>query len=77
MQNSPFYQRKYAEAGVNLTNINRIEDLAQLPLTTKDELRSSQEEAPALGLHAAIYLAEYIREKFKIDTASLGIQRVL
>ncbi|GAB6171223.1 AMP-binding protein [Paradesulfitobacterium aromaticivorans] len=61
MQNSPFYQRKFAEAGVNPEKVKRIEDLAQLPFTTKEELRRSQEEAPPLGLHAAAPMEKIIR----------------
>ncbi|WP_206808823.1 phenylacetate--CoA ligase family protein [Paradesulfitobacterium ferrireducens] len=61
MQNSPFYQRKFAEAGVNPEKVKRIEDLAQLPFTTKEELRRSQEEAPPLGLHAAVPMEKVIR----------------
>ena len=42
LQNSPLYQRKFAEAGVKPENVKKIEDLAQLTFTTKEELRSSQ-----------------------------------
>ncbi len=36
---SPFYKKKFNEAGVNVNDINSIEDIAKLPFTTKDELR--------------------------------------
>ena len=38
-QTSPFYQKKLAEAGVRADDLNSLEDIAQLPFTTKDELR--------------------------------------
>lgn len=46
--NSPFYQRKFEEAGVSPADFNTLEDLAKFPFTTKEELR----EAYPLGLQA-------------------------
>ena len=34
-QTSPFYQKKVAEAGVGADDLNSLEDIAQLPFTTK------------------------------------------
>lgn len=48
MQGSPFYQRKYREAGVDVDTIQTLEDIRKLPLTTKEELR----DAYPLGLQA-------------------------
>ena len=61
MQNSTFYQQKYAEEGVDATRVKNVEDLPCLPFTDKDELRRSQEIAPPLGLHAAVPLEKTIR----------------
>jgi phenylacetate-CoA ligase len=36
---SPFYQRRFAEAGIDPGGVNRIEDLAGLPLLTKNDVR--------------------------------------
>ncbi|ADL42791.1 Phenylacetate--CoA ligase [Caldicellulosiruptor obsidiansis OB47] len=47
-KNSPFYQRKFREAGISLNDINDLEDIKRLPFTTKEELR----EAYPLGLMA-------------------------
>ena len=38
-QTSPLYQKKLAEAGVSASDLNSLEDIVQLPFTTKDELR--------------------------------------
>lgn len=58
---SPFYRRKFDEAGVAITAIRHLEDLAMLPFTTKDELRASQAAAPPLGLHQAARWEDVIR----------------
>ncbi len=39
--NSPFYRQKMDSAGVKPEEINGIEDLKRIPLTTKDELRGN------------------------------------
>ena len=39
--NSPFYGKKMADAGVNPQDINSISDLAKMPFTAKDELRGN------------------------------------
>ena len=46
---SPFYHRKFAEAGIEPEAIRSPEDLAKLPFTTKAELRESQEREPPFG----------------------------
>lgn len=38
-QTSPFYKKKFAEAGVNAGDIKSLADIAKLPFTTKEELR--------------------------------------
>ncbi|WP_366931340.1 phenylacetate--CoA ligase [Methanolobus sp.] len=45
---SPFYQKKFAESGVDISKIKTLEDISKLPLTTKEELR----DAYPLGLQA-------------------------
>jgi phenylacetate-CoA ligase len=51
--NSPFYQRKFMEAGVSSKKIKHIEDLSKLPFTEKAELRESQEKNPPYGDYLA------------------------
>jgi phenylacetate-CoA ligase len=43
-EGSPFLRRKFADAGLELGDIAGLDDLARIPLTTKDELRASQEQ---------------------------------
>jgi phenylacetate-CoA ligase len=61
-ERSPFYRRKLAAAGFDsAAAVGGLERIAELPFTTKDELRASQAEAPPLGLHAAIRVEEAAR----------------
>jgi phenylacetate-CoA ligase len=48
MQGSPFYQEKFLRDGIDIGQINTLQDITKLPLTTKEELR----DAYPLGLQA-------------------------
>jgi phenylacetate-CoA ligase len=48
-ERAPFYRRKLQSAGIGPERIERLEDLAAIPFTTKDELRESQAENPPFG----------------------------
>jgi phenylacetate-CoA ligase len=57
---SPFYRQKFDEAGIDPGRIG-LDDLAELPFTTKDEVRHSQEQDPPLGAHACVGWPEISR----------------
>lgn len=60
--NSPFYRRKFAEAGLRPEHIQTIDDLRRLaPFTVKDELRQSQEHVPPLGDFVAARMDKIVR----------------
>lgn len=40
-QNSPFYRRKFADAGFSFDDVQNPEDIASVPFTTKEELREA------------------------------------
>jgi len=62
LSKSTFYQEKYREAGVDYKKVKYIEDLSQLPFTTKDDLRKSQEITESLlGSNQAVDDEEIIR----------------
>ena len=42
--NSPFYQKKFAENKIDITVIKQLEDLASLPVTTKEDLQKYNNE---------------------------------
>ena len=58
---SPFYRRKLEEAGIRPEQVERVEDLARIPFTTKDELRVSQAEDPPYGDFACVDDIEIVR----------------
>ena len=60
-ERSPFYRRKFDSVGIKPEHIKTVEDLAELPFTTKEELRQSQAECPPLGLHTAADLDRVVR----------------
>jgi phenylacetate-CoA ligase len=58
---SPFYQKKFKEAGLERNDVGSLDDLHKLPFTEKDELRKSQEECPPLGFHVVAPMDDIIR----------------
>jgi phenylacetate-CoA ligase len=58
---SPFYRRKYTEAGVDPALIDSPADFAKLPFLTKDEERTSQEEDPPYGGHLCVPVDDIVR----------------
>jgi phenylacetate-CoA ligase len=60
-ERSPFYRRKFEEAGVRPEHVERVEDLARIPFTTKDELRAAQAEDPPYGDFACADEIEIVR----------------
>ena len=58
---SVFYKKKFCEAGVELEDIKKLEDLSKLPFTEKAELRDSQIASPPLGTHVACSIGKVKR----------------
>jgi phenylacetate-CoA ligase len=58
---SPFYRHKLEDAGVRPEHVERLEDLAGLPFTTKEELRASQAESPPYGDYVCVDGIEVVR----------------
>jgi phenylacetate-CoA ligase len=61
VERSPFYARKFADAGFDATGLRSVADLARAPFTEKQELRDSQIETPPLGDHAGVEMVDVIR----------------
>ncbi len=59
--NSPFYQAKFAEAGISRQSLRDLADLPLLPFTEKDELRQDQQEHPPFGSYLATTPERVIR----------------
>jgi phenylacetate-CoA ligase len=58
---SPFAAALFAEHGVTPAMFTSLADLRKFPFTTKQMLRDSQAEAPPLGHHAGVGMADVIR----------------
>jgi phenylacetate-CoA ligase len=58
---SPFYQKKFAAAGVAFDTIGTLEDLQELPFTVKSEIRDSLAASPPFGLHLAAERQEIVQ----------------
>ena len=53
-EGSPFYARKFREAGIGTSAKVRLADITSLPFTTKDELKQSVDEEPPFGTNAGV-----------------------
>jgi phenylacetate-CoA ligase len=58
---SPFYKKKFNDAGVHPDDFKKRGDLRRFPLTTKDDLRHTQEEVGGLGGHQCAPVDQIIR----------------
>jgi len=68
MENSIFYQRKFA--GLR-GSVRSLADLSALPFTTKDEVRASLLDRPPLGLHAAAPLDRIVQIQSSSGTTGM------
>ena len=59
--NSPFYRKKFDDAGVKPDDVRSLDDIGKLPFTTKDELKADQAENPPWGNILAVPLEECLR----------------
>ena len=53
-ETTPFYRRKWDEAGVHPEHIRSLDDFERVPVVTKQELRASQARAPPFGDYLAV-----------------------
>jgi phenylacetate-CoA ligase len=59
---SEFYRKKLADAGFSTPqSVGGLRDIAQLPLTEKDELRETRDETHPIGTHLAASMEDIIR----------------
>ncbi len=58
---SPFYRRRWQEAGVSPDTLRSLDDLARFPVVQKAELRAAQAAAPPFGDYLCIEPAEVAR----------------
>ncbi len=60
-ERSELYQKKFADAHVDVSRIKRLEDVQELPFTEKSELRRSLESGPILGFHRAASMDQIVQ----------------
>jgi phenylacetate-CoA ligase len=60
-ERSPFYRRKWQEAGVSPDTLKHLDDLARFPVVQKADLRAAQEAAPPFGDYLCIRPEEVAR----------------
>lgn len=61
LDRSPFYRRKFKDAGFVPARLGSVDDLSHAPFTYKEELRESQVEHPPLGEYAAVDMTAVLR----------------
>jgi len=74
---SPFYRRKYDEAGVGPDDIRTLADVRRVPFTVKEELRESQARQPPWGDFLCIPPAEGVRVFQTTGTTGIPVKVVL
>lgn len=74
---SPFYQAKFAAAGVERHALRDLADLPLLPFTEKDELRQDQQERPPFGSYLAAAPQRLIRVHKTSGTTGRALYIVL
>ena len=72
-ENSRFYHRKFDEASLKPQDIQNVEDLSKLPVTTKEELRDSQAREPMWGDILAVPLEQCVTVHFTSCFASTAV----
>ena len=60
-ENSPFYRKKFDEAGVKPEQVRSLDDISRLPFTLKDELKADQAEHVPWGNLLAVPIDECLR----------------
>ena len=59
---SEFYRRRFDDAGLDPNGLTRLEDLAALPVITKQEIIADQKAAPPYGTMLGVHPDEIIRQ---------------
>jgi len=74
-EGSPFYARKFREAGIGTSAKVRLADITSLPFTTKDELKQSVDEQPPFGTNAGV--AEELIKRVYQTSGTTGTPTVI
>jgi phenylacetate-CoA ligase len=74
---SPFYRRKWQEAGTGPERLPGPEDLSRLPFTEKHELQDAQHESPPFGPNQCVPLDRLVRMQATGGTSGQPLRMAL
>ncbi len=74
---TPFWRRKLAAAGLKPGDIRGLEDLPRLPFSTKAELLADQAAHPPFGSYVATSRSHWVRFMTTSGTTGTPLRRVL
>jgi phenylacetate-CoA ligase len=74
---SPFYRKKWQDAGVDPRSVRRLEELARLPFTEKRELQDTQESHPPFGANQCAPLDRAVRMQATGGTTGRPLRTVM
>jgi phenylacetate-CoA ligase len=75
-QHSPFYKKKFDEAGIRPDDIRTLEDIRKIPITSKEELRPAQENSEPFpyGELLSVPLEEVVRYHQTSGTTGMPVR---
>jgi len=75
-EETPFWRRKFDEAGITPDDIKGLDDLPRIPFCTKEELQNDQAEHPPFGSYAASHPSRWVRYMATSGTTGAPLRRV-
>ena len=73
---TPFWRRKFDEAGLSPSDIRSLEDLPRIPFCTKEELQADQHEHPPFGSYLGCDRRALVRFMTTSGTTGRPLRRV-
>jgi len=67
---SPFYRRKFEQAGLGAASVRGLEDLGRVPLTRREEWLQDQEEHPPWGTFSPLRQQDWLERGWMLFTTS-------
>ena len=74
---TPFWRRKFDEAGLKPEDIRSIDDLPKIPFCTKAELQADQQAHPPFGSYVGTSRTQWARYAATSGTTGVPLKRVL
>lgn len=71
---NPFYQKKFGQIGITLSEIQSLDDLPKLPFVAKKEFEEDQQEHPPFGTNLTEPLENYVQYRQSSGTTGKPIK---